>query len=109
MLSSLILVACLSATPCDTCDNVTCPNFPVARAVVAAPLRFVRVVKPVRSVGKFFVEKKPARTIVKGVGKFFVEKKPARTVVKGVGKFFVEKKPARRLLKRAFLPRRCCE
>ena len=92
MLSSLILVACLSATPCDTCVDTSCPNFPVARAVVAAPVRIVRAVKPVRSVAKFFVEKKPARTAVKRVGKFFVEKKPAR-----------------RLLKRVFMPRRCCE
>ena len=91
MLSSLILVACLSVTPCDTCTDATCPNFPVVRAVVTAPVRVVRVVKPVRSVAKFFVEKKPVRTVVKGVGNFFVEKKPAR-----------------RLLKRVFMPRRCC-
>ena len=69
MLSSLVLVSCLVAAPCD---GDTCQ-----RPLVSATIRVLGVIpkiQPLRKVGDFVKEKKPARRLVAAVA----EKKPLR-------------------------------
>ena len=83
MVSSLILVACLSAPPQDECVDGNC-RFPVAVMIVEK----VKEAEPLKTAAKA-----PFVLVDK-----VVEKKPVRTQVKNTVGFFRDKKPLRRLL-----------